>query len=152
MEKITLRSLAPDQLVSCRTYEEGTSVCEGLKMKIAFLSLALMGQPATIPVSDKVPVLNVEAGCRATVEEAKAQGLTAVESFSDCMKDEKEAQQQVSTLWATSPSDVRNHCEGTASIGVQSYVELLTCLQAAFVAAHPEAVPPRKARRDRNKQ
>ena len=120
-------------------------------MKIAFLSLALMGQPATIPISDKVPVLNVEAGCKAAVEDAKAHGLTAVESFEDCMKDEKEAQQQVSALWATSPSNVRNHCEGTASIGVQSYVELLTCLQAAVVAAHPEAVPPRKASRDRNK-
>jgi hypothetical protein len=121
-------------------------------MKVAFLSLALLGQSAIIPISDKVPVLNVEAGCKATVEEAKAQGLTAVESFSDCMKDEKEAQQQVSTLWATSPSDVRNRCEGTASISVHSYVELLTCLQAAAVAAHPEAVPPRKSILDRNKQ
>jgi hypothetical protein len=120
-------------------------------MKIAFLSLALISQPATIPISDKVPMLNVEAGCKAIVEEAKAHGLTAVESFSDCMTDEKEAQQQVSTLWATSPSDVRNRCEGTASIGAQSYVALLTCLQAAIVAAHPEAVPPRKASRDRNK-
>ena len=120
-------------------------------MKIALLSLALMGQPATIPIADKVPALNVEAGCKAAVEEAKAHGLTAVESFSDCMKDEKEAQQQVRTLWATSPSDVRNRCTGTASMGVHSYVELLTCLQAAFVAAHPEAVPPRKSIRDRNK-
>jgi hypothetical protein len=117
-------------------------------MKIAFLSLALMGQPATIPISDKVPVLNAEAGCKAAVKEAKALGLTAVESFSDCMKDEKEAQQKVSTLWATSPSVVRNRCEGTAS---HSYVQLLTCLQAAVVAAHPEAVPPRKALRDRIK-
>jgi hypothetical protein len=116
-------------------------------MKIAFLSLALMGQPATILISDKVPVLNVEAGCKAAVEEAKAQGLTAVESVSDCMKDEKEAQQQVSTLWTTSPSDVRNHCEGTASIGVQSYVELLTCLQAAVVAAHPRGSPSKESKK-----
>ena len=84
-------------------------------MKIALLSLALLGQPAMIPISDKVPVLNVEAGCKATEDEAKAQGLTAVQSFSDCMKVEKEAQQQLSTLWATSPSDVRNQCAGTAS-------------------------------------
>ena len=121
-------------------------------MNAALLSLALLGQPVAIPISDKVPVLNVEAGCKATVEDAKAHGLTAVESFSDCMKDEKEAQQQVSTLWATSRSDVRNHCAGTASIGVHSYVELLTCLQAAAVAAHPEAVPQRKSIKDRNKQ
>ena len=121
-------------------------------MKIALLSLALLGQPAMIPISDKVPVLNVEAGCKATEDEAKAQGLTAVQSFSDCMKVEKEAQQQLSTLWATSPSDVRNRCEGTASIEMQSYVELLTCLQAAIVSAHPELVPPRRSSKDRNRQ
>ncbi|MHC2620628.1 hypothetical protein ACVIW2_002660 [Bradyrhizobium huanghuaihaiense] len=121
-------------------------------MKIAFLSLALVGQPVPIPVSDKVPVLNVEALCKATVDNAKAQGLTAVQSFSDCMKDEKQARQQISTLWATSPSDVRNRCEGTASIETQSYVELLTCLQAAVVSAHPELVPPRRSSKDRNKQ
>jgi hypothetical protein len=120
-------------------------------MKVALLSLALLGHPATIPVSDKVPVLNVEALCKATVENAKTQGLTAVQSFSDCMKDEKQAQQQVSTLWATSPSDVRNRCGSAASMGMQSYIELLTCLQAAVVSAHPELVPPRGASRDRNK-
>jgi hypothetical protein len=127
------------------------SVCEGLKMKVALLSLALLGQPAAIPISDKIPVLNVEAGCKATVEEAKAQGLTAVQSFSDCMKDEKQAQQQISPMWAISSSDVRNQCEIIATTGgSQSYVDLLTCLQAAQVAAHPE-VSLKGASKDRNK-
>ena len=64
-------------------------------MRVALLSLALLGQPL-IPVSDKVPVLNVEALCKATVEDDKAMGLTDAQSFSDCMKDETQAQQQVS--------------------------------------------------------
>jgi hypothetical protein len=68
----------------------------GTKMKVALLSLALLGQPVTIPVSAKVPVLNVEALCKATVEDDKAMGLTDAQSFSDCMKDETQAQQQVS--------------------------------------------------------
>ena len=50
-------------------------------MRVALLSLALLGQPL-IPVSDKVPVLNVEALCKASVEEDKAMGLTEAQSFS----------------------------------------------------------------------
>ena len=54
-------------------------------MKVALLSLALLGQPVTIPVSDKVPVLNVEPLCKATVADDKAMGLTDAQSFSGCM-------------------------------------------------------------------
>jgi hypothetical protein len=86
-------------------------------MKVALLSLALLGQSVTIPVSDKVPVLNVEALCKATVEDDKAMGLTDAQSFSGCMEDETSAQQQVSTMWATSPSDVRKQCEITSTTG-----------------------------------
>jgi len=122
-------------------------------MKVALLSLALLGQPL-IPVSDKVPVLNVEALCKASVEEDKAMGLTEAQSFSGCMDDEKQAQQQLSTMWAASPSDVRNQCETTARTGgSQSYVDLLTCLQAAYIVAHPGSHPGslRGASKDRNK-
>ena len=67
-------------------------------MKIALSLLALLGAapPVTIPVSDKFPVLNVEALCKASVEDDKANGLADAQSFSDCMKDETQAQQQVS--------------------------------------------------------
>ena len=123
-------------------------------MRVALLSLALLGQPVTTPVSDKVPVLNVEALCKATVEDDKAMGLTEAQNFSSCMDDETKAQQQVNTMWATSPSDVRNQCEITATTGgSQSYVDLLTCLQAAYIAAHPDSHPGslRGASKDRNK-
>ena len=123
-------------------------------MKVALLSLALLGQPVAIPVSDKVPVLNVEALCKASVEEDKAMGLTEAQSFSGCMDDETQAQQQLSDMWAASPSDVRNQCETTARTGgSQSYVDLLTCLQAAYIVAHPGSHPGslRGASKDRNK-
>ena len=127
----------------------------GTKMKIALLSLALLGQPVTIPVSDKIPVLNVEASCKATTETDKAMGLTEAQSFSGCMDDEKDAQQKLSIMWADSPSDARNQCERTATTGgSQSYVELLTCLQAAYIVAHPDwhpGMPLRGASKDRNK-
>ena len=121
-------------------------------MKVALSMLALLGQPVAIGASEKVPVLNVEALCKATVEDDKANGIADPQDFSTCMEDEKKAQQQLGAIWATSPSDVRNHCETTASIeGSQSYVDLLTCLQASAIAAHPELPSVRGASKDRNK-
>ena len=129
-----------------------------VEMKVVALSLlALLGAapPVTIPVSDKIPVLNMEALCKAAVEEDKAMGLTEAQSFSSCMDDERDAQQQASDMWAKSPGDVRNQCEITATTGgSQSYVDLLTCLQAAYIVAHPNMPPGalRGASKDRNKQ
>jgi hypothetical protein len=122
-------------------------------MKVALSLLALLGPPVTIPVSDKVPVLNIEALCKASVEDDKANGLADPQSFSGCVQDEKDAQKQASTLWATSPSDVRNQCEITATTGgSQSYVDLLTCLQAsAIVRGETSAAPLKGASQNRNK-
>ena len=118
-------------------------------------SVAAHPQDHLIPVSDKIPVLNVEASCKATTETDKAIGLTEAQSFSGCMDDEKDAQQKLSIMWADSPSDARNQCERTATTGgSQSYVELLTCLQAAYIVAHPDwhpGMPLRGASKDRNK-
>jgi len=123
-------------------------------MKVALSMLALLGQPVAIGASEKVPVLNVEALCKATVADDKAMGLTDAQSFSGCMEDETQAKQQVSDMWATSPSDVRNQCEMTAATGgSQSYVDLLTCLQASAIARSVEtpAAPLRGASQNRNK-
>ena len=125
-----------------------------IQMKLALSLVALLGQSVAIHASDKVPVLNVEALCKATVEDDKANGIAEPQDFSTCMDDEKKAQQQVGAIWATSPSDVRNHCETTASLpGSQSYVDLLTCLKAAAIARSVEtpAAPLRGASQNRNK-
>jgi hypothetical protein len=121
-------------------------------MKVALLSLALLGQAVTVPVSDKVPVLDVEASCKATTDDAKAMGLTKYQSFSDCMHDEMTARQKIETMWATSDSAVRDQCKTVATTGGgQSYVDLLTCLQASAIAAHPELPSGKGASKDRNK-
>src|SRR5262245_60430595 len=98
-------------------------------MKIALLSLALVGSPLTIPVSDQVPRLNVEATCKATVADDKASGLALPQSYEDCMRDENAASQQLGTVWPASPGALRNQCltEATAG-GSDSYVDLLTCI------------------------
>jgi hypothetical protein len=131
---------------------------QGIKqMKVVLLSLALLGQPVTILVSDKVPVLNVEALCKATVEDDKANGIADAQSFPTCMQDENEAQQQLSPIWAASTKADRDRCVASAEIGGQSYVDLLTCLQATYIVEHPNASPQalqalRGASQNRNKQ
>jgi hypothetical protein len=105
-------------------------------MKAELLSLALLGsQSALIPISDRVPELNVEVLCRATAAADKELGLTLPQSLADCMRDEMTAKQQLSTIWQQSSVAVRDRCEGEAvAAGMQSYVDLLTCVQMTDLA------------------
>lgn len=99
-------------------------------MKAAPLSLALLGGQVVIGVSDRVPQFNVEALCNETTAVDKTMSLAEPQSFANCMRDEKDAQQQLTTLWSANPGAVRDRCEGEAvAAGTPSYVDLLTCLQ-----------------------
>ena len=122
-------------------------------MKAALLSLALLGSQSVIPVSDRVPKLNVEALCKATAADDKANGIVLGQSFEGCMRDETTAQQKLTTIWQANPAPVRDRCESEAMIGddTQSYVDLLTCLQAADIVNPPaQAAPLRGASKNRN--
>src|SRR3954451_24233615 len=109
-------------------------------MKIALLTVAMLGSQATFPVSDQVPGLNVEATCKAGVGADKA-------------GHENDARQQLSTIWLTSSDAVRNECVGEATAGgSDSYVDLLTCLQMAIWDKSSPLPPKLKgASKNRNK-
>jgi hypothetical protein len=117
-------------------------------MKIALLTVAMLGSQATFPVSDQVPRLNVEATCKAGVGADKAG-----QSYDTCMRDENDARQQLSTIWLTSSDAVRNECVGEATAGgSDSYVDLLTCLQMAIWDKSSPLPPKLKgASKNRNK-
>jgi hypothetical protein len=122
-------------------------------MKAALLSLALLGGQSVIPVSDSVPHLNVEATCKAAAATDKEMGLALGQSYDACMRDETTAQQQLTAIWQANPGPVRDRCETEAKIGddSQSYVDLLTCLQAAdIVNPLPQSTPLRGASKNRN--
>ena len=121
-------------------------------MKIALLSMAMLGSQLAIPVSDRVPQLNVEATCKATVATDKAMGLDLPQSLDDCMRDENAAQQQLNTSWLASPAELRNRCEGEATAGgTDSYVDLLTCMQMAnWANSSPSGPKLRGASKNRN--
>ena len=121
-------------------------------MKVALLSAALLGGQLITPVSDRVPHLNVEALCKATVADDKANGVVLGQSLEECMSDETNAQQQLSALWPANAGPVRDRCE-TEVISIpdtQSYVELLSCIQAAEPASPRPSVPLKGASKNRN--
>jgi hypothetical protein len=125
---------------------------EGLPMKVVLLSLAMIGSPSTMPVSDRVPSLNVEATCKSTVAVDKSMQLALPQSYEDCMRDENAAQQQLGPVWSTTSEAVRNQCEGEATAGgSDSYVDLLTCIQmAGFAQSSSPATSLRGASKNRN--
>jgi hypothetical protein len=93
-------------------------------------SIALLGAQLLIPVSDQVPTFNVEPSCKGAAA-ATAQ-MAGAQSFSACMAEEKEARQQIVSLWPSFSAAHRTRCTAEASgRGLASYVELLVCLQIA---------------------
>ena len=100
-------------------------------MNAALLSLALFGMELTTPISDRLPELRVEALCKARWAGFKLMGLPELESIADCVKDERTARQQLSTVWATTSRPVRDRCESEVlfSLGTRSYLDLLSCIQ-----------------------
>lgn len=89
------------------------------------LSLVLLA-PFAVAVSDAVPVFNVEPTCRGGMDKP---GQTKL--YEQCLRDESDARGTLQTGWTRYPAGDRATCAATAQIGVQSYVELLTCLEMA---------------------
>src|SRR5262249_55957810 len=117
----------------------------------ALLTLALLGSQSVIPISDRVPHLNVEAVCKDVTGAEVPSDAKAAES---CMHDEMVAQQQLNGIWQATPTSVRDPCEGEAAAGgIQSYVDLLTCIQMTDYANSLSSSPPLKgASKNRNKK
>lgn len=123
-------------------------------MKIALLSVAMLGSQLVTPIGDRVPKLNVEATCKASVAADKAMGLVLAQSYDDCMRDENAAQQRLVPIWLSNTDRLRSQCEGEATAaGNESYVDLLTCLQMADPDKSPAPAPAlRGASKNRKKQ
>ena len=121
-------------------------------MKAALLALSLLGQ-SPLQISERVPVVDIEALCSDVLADDKASGL--VQDASSCVGDEKAALQQLTSMWPTVPAEQRDNCEGMSMAGGgKSYVDLLTCLQMAgwVDPAGPNAANLKGASKKRNSQ
>jgi hypothetical protein len=90
--------------------------------------VALLGAQLLIPISEVVPTFNVEPSCKA----AAAIGLADSQSVPNCMAEENSARRELVSSWQSFRAPDRVRCAAEASSGgIQSYVELLVCLQIA---------------------
>ncbi|MBR0798322.1 hypothetical protein JQ615_23325 [Bradyrhizobium jicamae] len=110
------------------------------------------GSPLVTQVADRTPVINVEKTCKDSVAAEKEVGISVVQPFDDCMRDENEAKQRLDAVWSTYSDPVRDHCEKEATLlGEGSYVDLLTCVQMSDPAKLTPARDLRGASKNRNK-
>jgi hypothetical protein len=93
-------------------------------------AMILAAQLAT-PVAERVPQFNIEPTCQGA-----ATASTAIRSTKDiCLQKENQARDDLGRQWADFPAADRGRCvQSTASGGIPSYVQLLTCLESAKLA------------------
>jgi LAS superfamily LD-carboxypeptidase LdcB len=93
-------------------------------LKFMFPAILLSG--LVIPIADGVPTLKYEQSCREAARADPLQQITA----ENCMKQEREAQEELGRDWDTFSAADRGHCQRlTTTGGMPSYVEFVTCLQ-----------------------
>ncbi len=78
-----------------------------------------------VAAADGVPAFNVEPFCRAVAMRAAPVGDTDV-----CLRQEREARDQLVRQWTQFPFADRSYCERLTRTGSDpTYTELLTCLE-----------------------
>ena len=97
-------------------------------MKCAILlsiCVSVLGLQTTAAAENEMPKFDIAATCR---------GSGQVQTSANCMQDEQAARDQLANLWAQfKQSDASRCVQTTTTGGAPSYVELLTCLQAAKI-------------------
>jgi hypothetical protein len=93
---------------------------------LGLLLAPMLAPTLAIAQAGGVPTLEFAQGCRNT-----AAGRTTV--LENCMRDEQRARQKLTNEWDKFPHADRTECTTLAKMGtvLQSYVELITCLEMA---------------------
>jgi hypothetical protein len=103
-------------------------------MLVPFSMIAL-GTQLVMTVADGVPKYDIARGCRLDSTQALDLSTGQNETVKKCVADEQQALTQLQTQWSQFLGSDKAPCIGEANIGdTPSYVDLLTCLQAAKLA------------------
>jgi hypothetical protein len=100
---------------------------------------------AVLVAGDGVPNFNIEPVCHEVAQRAYAPDYKE-----KCLREEREAHEQLKRKWPAFTTSDRSYCVQLASLGgVPSYVALLTCLDVAQEARRVREAEARdRARRD----
>ena len=103
-------------------------------MPISF-SMIVLGTQLVMTVADGVPKFDIARQCRLDSTQAFDLSAGLNETVKRCVADEQQAMTQLQTQWSQFLGSERAQCTEEANIGgTPSYVDLLTCLQAAKLA------------------
>jgi hypothetical protein len=98
-------------------------------MPLSFQIVA-MGSQLVFMTADGPPNFDMTRTCR--LDLSATFGVTNGPQDKGCLKDERNARQQLQKQWSNFPVTARANCASMESIGgTPSYVSLLTCLQMA---------------------
>ena len=103
-------------------------------MPISF-SMVVLSTQLVMTVADVVPKFDIARGCRVDSTQAYDLSIGQNETVKRCVADEQQALTQLQTQWSQFGGSDKAQCTEEANIGgTPSYVDLLTCLQAAKLA------------------
>jgi hypothetical protein len=98
-------------------------------------SMIVLGTQLAMTVADSVPKFDIARGCRVDSTQAFDLSTGQNETVKRCVADEQQALTQLQSQWSQFRASDEAQCVGEANIGgTPSYVDLLTCLQAAKLA------------------
>jgi hypothetical protein len=100
-------------------------------------AVAISGLQVAVAAERKMPKFDIAAACRSS---------GAVETVAGCTRDEQAARGQLAKLWPQFKKSDQSRCvQMVTDLGpsMSSYVELLTCLQAAKIEKKDAHRPPR---------
>ena len=96
-------------------------------MKVALLSVAVLGAQLTTPASDRMPQLNVDALCKARSADARLMRMAESRSVAECVSDESDAKRELDTVWGSTSRSIRNECESDGiALGTRGYLDILS--------------------------
>lgn len=99
-----------------------------------FMRLAILAIVLAIPFAAQaadVPKLAIAASCKTATSDTGNKSVAGEQTYDSCMKDENDAADEVSKIWANYSPPTQNRCRGEAAGELPSYVDLLVCLQVA---------------------
>jgi hypothetical protein len=92
---------------------------------IIYFAVMVLGSQLSL-AADRLPVLDVENGCRSSTEDAIMGGRNS----RNCLDGEGTARAQLAQSWGQFSSEDKGHCVALVQTGGQpSYVELQSCLE-----------------------
>jgi hypothetical protein len=97
-------------------------------------AILALGTHLVLQASDHIPSFHIERTCKALSNKPVGK-RSDQQADNECVSAEKLAQQQLGPIWSSYSATIRARCTGdTIALGMNSYLDLLVCLQMTDAA------------------